>query len=213
MCKYLEMQYAGVISDALEFDLKVFPRVASVLFRGAPICGPAFTCKGASYTRETENDRFRVEMLADMQEGCIQVVDGSSCLVPEVAHYGDISASLAQFHGAKGALINGSSRDTEYMPMGFRVGSSEPPAILDAYGKWQLVESQVEVRYKNLTISPDDILYISEDGLIAFDSSYLEELVPLVKERSRKESLIRQRLAFAKTHQDILDIYDEEDRW
>lgn len=209
--------YAGVISDALQFDLGVnieehvacSPYLYHAGMDNIVICGPAFTCKGAAYTPETDQDRFRIEMLQFITPGCIQVIDPGT-VDYEVAHYGDISALLAQKQGAIGCLVDGFTRDVELLPENFLVATSKGAHPCDAYGRWQITEHSVPVKYGNLHIHPGDFIHISADGIVVIPWQYAWEVNKCAQERANRESQIRRRI-YSETNP--LKIYDEEPRW
>lgn len=102
--------YAGVIYDALSFDLKVKKNFLvcqsvkpawdfeDVLF------GPAFTCKGERVLDESHiDDTVRLKMFQKFYDGCVQVI--SSGGYREVAEFGDISGKIARKFGAVGKAL------------------------------------------------------------------------------------------------------------
>lgn len=209
--------YAGVISDALQFDLKVnikkhiapSPFLYNLKRNNTTICGPAFTCLGGVSTSTTNQDRFRIEMLESITPGCIQVIDPGA-LYLEIAHYGDISALLAQKRGAAGCLIDGFTRDTTLLPKRFVVASSKGAHPGDAFGQWEIKKHSVPVEYCNITIHPGDFIHISKDGVIVIPKKNVNDVNKFAQDRAKKELYIRKRI---KNEVNVLKIYDEESRW
>ena len=212
LCRNLDDLYAGVISDALEFDLGLSgfaiapPKLLQ--FEGTySICGPAFTCQGRT-TDKADKDRLRIEMLSEMSHGCIQLIAVGEH-PPAVAHFGDISASLAEKHGAIAVVTDGYTRDIIQMPTWFSV-CTEGTHPRDAYGKWQIEEYQIPVNYKGIIVKPGDIIYVDRDGFICIPAESLEDVVMTAQKRAANEENIRVRLMGS---DDPLAIYDSENRW
>jgi len=211
----LQNLYSGVISDTLQFDVKreenyvTDPPHICIGYKGRVICGPAFTCIGEEY--EEDKDRLRIEMLSYCREGQIQVIDigtnKESCR--NIAHYGDISAMLAKKSGLKACLLNGNTRDSEIMPTSFNI-FCEGIHPKDAYGSWQIGKYNVPVKYKDIVISPNDILHISADGVIRIPNDILYDVIVLSEERAKRERHVRKRIVCG---HNLLDIYNEEKRW
>lgn len=216
----LRQLYAGVLFDALTFDLQVAepflldPHIGPV--RGQPLecvlAGRAFTCGGEQVSRADEvDDLFRLRMLRDMSPGCIQVI--AAGVDDTCAHFGDVSAALAADHGATGAVLDGNTRDVRRLVAdGFPVFCRGVTPV-DAFGRWQLVRCQQEEALAGaqgrVRIAPGDWIFADADGVLRIRADDVAAAVDAAEERRRSERVVRSRLG----HEDPLALYEEVGRW
>ena len=205
----------GVISDSLRFDLDIHPSViplhrdSDYIFYpeglgGGFLCGFAFNCNG---DLGDGDDKFRVNMLDQVNSGDIQVLGGGGVI--DVAYYGDISARLAQSRGIVGALIDGYCRDFADMPDNFPV-ISRGPCVHDAYNRWTIKEVGKVIKFGNIYIEHGDILHVSPEAVIVIDPDILEDLHHFSSIRKESEEQIRDRIIMGDSPREI---YDSELRW
>ncbi len=211
--------YAGLIYDALQFDLRLsHPFVVHHAVRAAwplgqrVVCGPAFTCRGEP-VRDPEHvrDLVRIEMFRSFTPGCVQVVDTGGD--DRVAHFGDISGRLAREHGCVGAVIDGFTRDVRLLERdGFPVFCRGAQPI-DAFGRWQIVETQRPVWLSGIEgrvrVDPGDWLFADADGVLAIPREHAETVCDLAEARALQEEEVRRRVAGG----DPERLYHELGRW
>ena len=219
LARRLSALYAGVLYDALTFDLDVpEPFVLDRAIRRAPLqpdvvlVGMAFTCGGELVQAEgDQDDLFRLRMLSEITPGCIQVVAAGtdrSC-----AHFGDISGRLAALHGAVGAVLDGNTRDVSRLARdGFPVFCRDVLPV-DAFGRWQLVRHQVEEELAGengaVAVAPQDWIFADSDGVLRIRAGDLRKALRAAEDRQRHEDEIRTRLQ----SDDPLTLYREVGRW
>ena len=211
--------YAGVVYDALAFDLKVKENFllrkeikpawnfTDVLF------GPAFTCKGERVLDASHiDDTVRLKMFQSFYEGCVQVI--SSGGYRDVAQFGDISGKIARKFGAAGAVIDAPTRDIKLISDdGFRLFSDGVQST-DAYSKWQITEYEVPIVmpgiHGDVEINPGDYIFGDTDGVIVIAKDIAEEVLELAEKRLQRENLVRQEIY---NTNDILELNDRVGRW
>lgn len=211
--------YAGVVYDALFFDLKVKKcflidasvkpawRFNDVLF------GPAFTCKGEKVLDESHiDDTVRLKMFDKFYEGCVQVI--SSGDYREVAEFGDISGKIAKKFGAVGAVVDAPARDVKLIEEdGFKLFSMGAQCT-DAYGKWQITEFEVPIVMPgiqgNVEIMPGDYIFGDPDGVIVIPKDLVVDVLNKAEKRLETEKTVREEIY--KTN-DILELNDRVGRW
>lgn len=211
--------YAGVVYDALTFDLKIkrpFLLDKSIKpcypFKDA-IFGPAFTCKGGKVLDLSHiDDSVRLKMFQHFYRGCIQVI--SSGGFREVAEFGDISGKIARKFGAVGAVVDAPTRDVKLIEEdGFRLFSAGVQPT-DAYGKWQIYEYEVPITMPGIQgtvlINPGDCIYGDPDGVIVIQRDMVETVLELAEARIEKENLVRKEIM--RTN-DILGLNNRIGRW
>lgn len=213
--------YLGVVYDALRFDLNASrPFVAhraikpvNPLSRGEVLFGHAFTCRGERVLDPAHiDDEVRIRMFKDFSPGCVQVIDTGED--DTVAHFGDISGKLARKFGARGAVIDGYTRDAriieaDHFPVFCR--GTQPT---DAYGRWQIVEYQVPVRLQGpdgpVTVNPGDYIFGDPDGIIVIPMNDIFQVVECAERRVAREDEVRRELLASA---DIQALYDRIGRW
>jgi len=198
--------YAGVVYDALAFDLKLHaPFVLSTDLQpidprpGQAIAGPAFTCHGRFVLSEAEAeslDSRRLDMLKDVEPGAIQVLaTASGPFLP--ALYGDVTAALSQRAGLVGAIVAGPVRDVARIRQtGFPLWCCGRSPV-DAFGRWAITEWQTEVWFPaggtshGAYISPGDWVFADESGVLAIPADQVEEACECAEARLEEEAAIR----------------------
>ena len=119
--RYLKL-YTGLVYDAME-SLGIKGRALQSgiypLTHTMKLAGPAFTCHGiATPSRDAKIHDIRLGMFKSMTEGVVQIRDTQGD--NSAGHFGEISATAAAPHGCVGAVIDGSTRDSNYLiDMGF----------------------------------------------------------------------------------------------
>lgn len=214
-----ERLYAGVVYDALCFDLKLAaPYVVHHAVRPAwplgqrVIAGPAFTCRGEAVREAAHvNDLVRIEMFRAFGPGCVQVIDTGGD--DRVAHFGDISGRLAREHGAVGAVIDGFTRDVRLLERdGFPVFCRGVQPV-DAFGRWQIVEHGTPVSLAGadgrVSVAAGDWVFADADGAIVIPAAAVEETCARAEARFAQEDEVRSRIAGA----DPQALYHEIGRW
>jgi regulator of RNase E activity RraA len=212
--------YAGVLYDALSFDLMVDePFVLDPAIGPAPghpadlvVAGPAFTCGGEAVSDRAElDDLYRLRMLSDMTLGCVQVIatgEDRTC-----AHFGDVSGSLAAVHGAIGVVIDGSTRDARRLARNGFPTFCRGVTPVDAYGKWQVVRHQQDEMMQGaegpVVVSPGDWIFADIDGVLRIRAADVVNALLAAEDRSLREDVVRGRLAT----ENSIDLYREVGRW
>ncbi len=211
--------YAGVVYDALCFDLRlehpfvVHHAVRAAFPTGCVVCGPAFTCRGER-VREPEHvqDLVRLDMLKAMTPGCVQVLDTGGD--DSVAHFGDISGKLARRHGAVGVIIDGFTRDVALLERDRFPVFCRGVQPIDAFGRWQIVEFQQPVHLPGVDgrvrVHPGDWVFADTDGVIVVPSARVGEALDCAERRFAQEDEVRRRLD---ADADAVALYHEVGRW
>jgi len=219
--------YTGLLSDILQFDigydnywLNIFPTAG---YSGIPIYGYAFGCEGKYiYRKEVIDDNIRMEMWEAMPVGCIQVIGSSTDMMeasnlgePLVAKFGDISARLSRNAGAKGTIIDGHTRDADFIDDLCYPVFAQGTCPYDAYGKWQIQNFGVDVSVNNTIIQNGFFLFADRDGVVGFTSELIPEVIEYAKSRLHNEDVIRKALSPALGEQPITatELAEEFERW
>ena len=211
--------YAGVIYDAMTFDIKV--KDCFMLRKEVKPCygfkevlfGPAFTCKGRRVLDETHiDDTVRLKMFQKFYDGCVQVI--SSGNYREVAQFGDISGKIARKFGAVGAVVDAPTRDVKLIEKDGFMLFSDGVQCTDAYGKWQITEFEVPILIQGIhgdvLVNPGDYIFGDPDGVLVIPKGIVVDVIDLAEKRLDKEEMVRKEIY---STNDILELNDRVGRW
>lgn len=213
--------YGGVVYDAMRFDLRL--RMPFVLDRHikpawrlperSVLFGPALTCKGELVQHESHiDDRVRIRMFERFTSGCVQVIDTGGD--ETVAHFGDISGKLARKFGARGAVVDGYTRDVRILERDRFPIFCKGIQPIDAFGRWQIVAYDLPVTVAGpegrVSIDPGDYVFGDPDGVLIIPRASVEDVCRLAEQRLEKEDAVRREL---QETDDIQELYDRLGRW
>lgn len=208
--------YTGLVYDACEhFGLKgramqsgVYPLVATM-----KVAGPAFTVRCiATPSLDADLHNVRLGMLRSMTPGCIQIRDcqnNRSC-----GQFGEISATAAKAAGCVGAVIDGSTRDSNYLiNMGFPTFCRFRNPV-EAFGRFMAVEYQIPI-YVNgidglLAVNPGDYVFGDNDGVVIVPKADTLRVLELAEQWCQAESLSRADMAAG---MDPFEVYAKHGRF
>ena len=185
--------YTGAISDIMDemgFTNQVLPHSIQAIQRGQTLAGRAMTVQGelvASIDPEVVFIPF-LKMLGDLRSGDVIVSQPNDYTC---SHIGELSCETAQFRGARGAVIDGGARDTDYiLKLGFPV-FSRYTTPLDIVGRWRLVDYNVPIKIGSVQIQPGDYVSGDRDGVLIIPQAIVEEVIAKAEEVIRTENLVR----------------------
>jgi regulator of RNase E activity RraA len=193
--------YTGLVYDACEhFGLGgramqsgIYPLVATM-----QVAGPAFTVHCVSTpSRDPHTHDIRLGMLRSMTPGCIQIRDtqnNRSC-----GQFGEISATAAKAAGCAGAVIDGSTRDSNYLiKMGFPTFCRfRNPA--EAFGRFMAVDYQIPIYVGGIdgqmAVYPGDYVFGDNDGVVIVPKDHTIKVLQQAEEWFDAESKSRADMA------------------
>jgi 4-hydroxy-4-methyl-2-oxoglutarate aldolase len=185
--------YTGAISDIMDemgFTNQVLPQSIQAIQRGQTLAGRAMTVQGelvASIDPEIVFLPF-LKMLGDLRSGDVIVSqpNDNTC-----AHIGELSCETAQFRGARGAVIDGGARDTDYiLKLEFPV-FSRYTTPLDIVGRWRVVDYNVPIKIGSVQIQPGDYVSGDRDGVLIIPQAIAEEVITKAEDVIHTENLVR----------------------
>ena len=120
--------YTGAVSDILDemgHRNQTLPASIQSLVPGQTLAGRALTLRGGPSACGDPGIVYPpfLKMLGDIRAGDVLVYETNDAIA---AHLGELSSETAKFRGARGAVIDGGARDTEYM---VRLGSPSSAGI------------------------------------------------------------------------------------
>lgn len=208
--------YTGLIYDAMEsIGLKGRAMSSGIypLLHTMKVAGPAFTVHCISTpSRDQKLHDIRLGMFRSMNKGCIQIRDTQGDL--SCGHFGEISATAAHAAGCIGAVIDGSTRDSNYLiDMGFPTFCRFRNPV-EAFGRFMAVDYQIPVFVQGidgkLTVHPGDYIFGDNDGVVIIPKDHTLEILKIAEEWYEAEGKSRQAMADGK---DPFDVYSEFGRF
>lgn len=190
--------YTGLVYDACEhFGLKGRAMNSGIypLIHTMKVAGPAFTvhCISTPSRDETLHD-IRLGMLKSMTPGCIQIRDTQNNM--NCGQFGEISATASRAAGCAGAVIDGSTRDSNYLiEMGFPTFCRFRNPV-EAFGRFMAVDYQIPI-YVNgidgsLVVNPGDYIMGDNDGVVIIPKDYTIKVLDQAEEWKQSESRSRE---------------------
>jgi 4-hydroxy-4-methyl-2-oxoglutarate aldolase len=171
------------------------------------VAGPAFTAKGTTDVTLEEARRDRVlKMWPEMKHPCVEVRDCN--LDQNVTQYGELSATIARKYGAVGAVVDGGSRDSNFLlKMDFPVFSRYHNPV-HAFKRWSLAEWQIPVALRGalsniVIVNPGDFVFGDIDGVVIVPNDLIMDVLMQAEEFEAKENLSRQEFSSGKTPEEV----------
>ncbi len=185
--------YTGAVTDILDemgYHHRALPHSIQSLVPGQTLAGRALTLLGEPSEVEDPDIVFPpfLRMLGAIRHGDVLTYQANDNVS---AHLGELSSETAKFRGARGAVIDGGARDTEYM---FRLGFpvfARYKTPLDIRGRWRLVDWNVPIVIGSVAIAPGDLLLGDRDGVIVIPQTIAEEVVTKAEVVVQTEDLVR----------------------
>jgi regulator of RNase E activity RraA len=208
--------YSGLVYDACEhlgmtgraMQSGIYP-----LLHTMKLAGPAFTVHCISTpSRDADLHNIRLGMLKSMTPGVIQIRDtqnNTSC-----GQFGEISATAARAAGCVGAVIDGSTRDSNYLiNMGFPTFCRFRSPV-EAFGRFMAVDYQVPIFVSGvdgqMAVYPGDYVFGDNDGVVIVPKDRTLEVLALAEEWYDSEGKSRADMA---TGMDPFDVYTKYGRF
>jgi len=192
-CERLEAVYTGAIHDVMRtMGLKnfVLPSEIQPLVGGDKIAGPIYTVEGKSGA-----DFDAHETLLEWT-GLLSKAPGGHVIVcqpndNEIALMGELSAETLKLKGVKGYIVDGGSRDIEFLlDMGFSTWCKfKTPK--DIVGRWLPVAFNETIRIGDVQISGGDWVLGDRDGIVILPKDKAEDIVAETERVIGTENKIR----------------------
>jgi 4-hydroxy-4-methyl-2-oxoglutarate aldolase len=185
--------YTGSISDILDemgFHGQTFPSGIQGLAPGSTVAGRAFTVLGEPTTSQDPEIIFVhfLRMLGAIQPGDVLVVQPNDSVS---SHIGELTSETAKYRGARGAVIDGGARDTQYIQnLGFPV-FARYRTPRDIVGRWRLVDFNVPIQVGGTNVRPGDFVVGDRDGVLVIPVEIASEVISKAEEVIRTENLVR----------------------
>lgn len=168
------------------------------------VIGPAFTVK-----MNTGDLVDYVKVLNYLKEGDVLVVDGFG--EKETSIFGGLTGGLAKVIGVAGAIINGSTRDTDELRLlDFPVYSLfvGPRSAHSPYSqRYEPVHFNVPISCGGVTVNPGDLIIADEIGVVVVGKDDMQAVYDKAYAQAELESKTRVDIMAGKTVDELLAKY------
>lgn len=213
--RYLKLS-AALISDTMDhlglvgrtFEFGIYP-----LAQGMKVAGPAFTVQAMSTpVTDARVTKVGFTLIKSMTPGCVLVksMQGDK----SAGQFGEITATAMSAAGCVGAVIDGSTRDSDQLiSMGFPtfVHFRHP---LEAKGRIMSIDYQVPIYVKGidgkLMVNPGDYIFGDNDGVVVVPKELTLEVLGIAEKAFGEEEKTRAAVAAGL---DPLDVYNKYGRF
>lgn len=185
--------YTGAITDILDelgYPNQTLPHTIQSLVPGQTVAGRALTIAGEPSNIEDAGIVYPpiLNMLGSIRPGDVLVYQANDDVS---AHLGELSSETAKFRGARGAVIDGGARDTEYMlRLGFPV-FARYKTPLDVRGRWRLVQCNIPILIGSTSIQPGDFVLGDRDGVVIVPQTIADEVITKAEHVVNTENQVR----------------------
>ena len=108
-----------------------------------------------------------------------------------LAHMGELSSETLQHRGVRGYIVDGGTRDSEFiLQLGFRVFCRYATPS-DIAGRWVMDRLGEPIRIGHLTIAPGDYVMADMDGVVIIPAAMVGEIVEATEDVMQRENLVR----------------------
>ncbi|MGG7462989.1 RraA family protein [Plantibacter sp. YIM 135347] len=181
----------GLPNQALATDIKP-------IRQDMVIAGPAFTVKGIPDTAGDPDLRDRrIHLFNDMRATGVPLIDVRDCSFDtQVAHYGEMNATVGASCGVVGAVVDGGSRDTRFLlDRDFPVMARYLTPV-EAYMRWSYYEWQQQIALRGalssvVAVHPGDFIMGDLDGAVVIPRELVVEVVVKTEELITTENSAR----------------------
>lgn len=206
--RYLALS-TGQVYDALsEAGLKGRAMAAGIypLVHTMKLAGPAFTVH-AEQTPSMDKVDTRLGMVGSLYEGCVQIRDSAGSL--NAGHFGEVNATAARARGCTGAVLDGSTRDSNrIIEMGFPTFCRFRCPV-ESFGRYMVVDYMVPIHVAGvdglLTVEPGDFLIGDNDGVVVVPRGMTTDILDSAERRAAREERGRARVAGGATPLQVQD--------
>ncbi|HEV2171983.1 MAG TPA: RraA family protein, partial [Nitrospira sp.] len=193
VCQRFSVIYTGAISDVLDemgHPNQVLPWEIQGLTIEHRVAGVAMPVEGQPTESRDPEEIFVpvLKMLGDLKPGDVIVSQPHDSVS---AHIGELSAESAKHRGARGAVIDGGARDTDYLlKLGFPV-FCRYRTPRDIVGRWKLVSYGQPIQIGKVAVHRGDFVVGDQDGVLVIPREITLEVLRRSEEVMGTENLVR----------------------
>ena len=188
-----EKLYAAVISDILD-SLGACNQAMRAdicpIYPGAIVVGRAYPVISADIFKLTE-DPYRGEIEAVDSLKPNDVIVWSTNQSRRTCVWGELLSTAARARGARGAIIDGYTRDVaQITAMKFPVFAMGRKPV-DSAGRSMVIDHGCPAQCGDVLVKPGDIVFGDIDGVVVIPRELEKDVITLALEKVKKENLVR----------------------
>jgi 4-hydroxy-4-methyl-2-oxoglutarate aldolase len=186
--------YTGALTDVLDRHghlQQTLPAEIVPLREGTRLAGPVYPVLGRPHPGHDYETSIRLvlEMLGSVPAGHVAVYETND---HSAAHFGELSATSLAARGCAGAVIDGGTRDAEFiLREGYPV-FSRYVTPQDCVPRWELLaHGDVTVVVGGVQVFPGDWIVGDRDGLVVVPGGIVHQILREAEEKVATENEIR----------------------
>jgi len=189
----LEQCYTGAVFDVLRdkgYPDQALPHGIRPLDPAWKLAGPAFPVSGRRTTELGVHETILewTTFLSKAPSGSVVICQPNDLAL---AHMGELSSETLQRRGVRGYVVDGGTRDSEFiLKIGFRVFCRYATPS-DIAGRWVMDNLGGPIRIGALTITEGDYVLADRDGVVIIPKAIVAETVEATEDVLRREDLVR----------------------
>ncbi|TET10627.1 RraA family protein [Candidatus Aerophobetes bacterium] len=208
----LEKLYTGLVCDVLDDELGfrnnvyIMSHEIRPLYFGAVVTGRVATALAVPVYTEPEKPYQReLEFIDSLEPGDVVVATQSG--VMNAGLWGGLLSTGARYRGARGAVVDGITRDTKaIMGMKFPV-FIRGIAPADSKGRIDVINHHLPIKCAGVWVNPGDVIFGDNDGVVVVPQDIAVDIVRLAEEKYKKEKNFEEGLRKGATVAEMFEKY------
>jgi len=188
----LEKLYTGLISDVLDDKLGFKNNVYAMeytmrpLYPNIKLVGRAATALAVPIYQEPEEPyKNELDFIESLKPGDVAVATQNGAMTAGL--WGALLSTGARYRGARGAIVDGITRDTKVIKeMQFPV-FIKGIAPGDTKGRIDIISYNEPIMCGGVWVNPGDIVFGDDDGVVIIPQEIANEVINLAEEKFKKE--------------------------
>lgn len=184
--------YTGLVSDVMDDVLGIRNNVYVMsheirpLYFGTVMTGRAATALGVPvYTEPDKPYQGEIEFIDSLKPENVAVVTQSGAM--NAGLWGGLLSTAAKYRGARGAVVDGITRDTKaIIEMKFPL-FMKGIAPADSKGRIEIINRNLPIKCGGVLVNPGDIVFGDNDGVLVIPQENAAAIVTLAEEKYEKE--------------------------
>lgn len=188
--------FSAVIADALDTigaRNQILRHDIRPIYKEAVLVGRAKTVLSVDvYDIPEEPYKMELKAVDSLESDQVLVVQTNGST--RSSFWGELLSTAARVRGARGAVIDGFTRDTlAIIEMKFPV-FVRGIAPYDSNGRSDVIAYDVPIQCGDVTVNPGDIIFGDYDGLVVIPRDIESQVIDIALEKARGEKLVKQAL-------------------
>jgi len=189
----LEKCYSGAVYDVLRamgYPNQALPNTIRPIDIHTKLAGSIYTVSGR-YDETMDSHETLLQwtgLLSKAPKGSVVICQPND---DTLAHMGELSSETLQLRGIRGYIVDGGSRDSEFISkIGFKVFCKYFTPV-DVVGRWVADKFAEPIRIGKVEIETGDYVMADRDGIVIIPKAIAEEVVKKTEAVLKTESLVR----------------------